>query len=135
MGTAASSRGGRRCGGRRCGRSCGRSCRGRSRGGRRPVRSEGSGLFSVNGWLVLAAYNLIVFLIYVWDKRRAKRHGWRTPEATLLWLAGSMGAAGALAGIYGLRHKTRKPKFALGVPAMAIAQVALLWYVHRIGWW
>jgi uncharacterized membrane protein YsdA (DUF1294 family) len=84
---------------------------------------------------VLAAYNLIVFLVYAWDKRRARRRGWRTPEATLLWLAAVMGGAGALAGIYGLRHKTRKPRFAWGVPVMAAAQVALLWYGRRRGWW
>jgi uncharacterized membrane protein YsdA (DUF1294 family) len=99
------------------------------------MQSEGSGLFGVNGWLLLAAYNLIVFLVYAWDKHRARRHGWRTPEATLLWLTALMGGAGALAGMYGLRHKTRKPRFAWGVPVMAIAQVALLSYLRVRRWW
>ena len=89
----------------------------------------------INGWLVLAAYNLIVFLVYAWDKRRARQRGWRTPEATLLWLSAVMGGAGALAGMYGLHHKTRKPKFAWSVPALAAAQAALLWYGHVRRWW
>lgn len=70
----------------------------------------------------------MVFLVYAADKDKARRGRWRIPEATLLWLALLGGSAGALVAIYGVRHKRRKPRFALGVPLMLVAHVGLsLW--------
>jgi uncharacterized membrane protein YsdA (DUF1294 family) len=89
----------------------------------------------VNGWLLLAAYNVFVFLVYAWDKRKARHHQWRVPEANLLWLSAFMGGAGALAGIFVAHHKCRKPKFTWSVPVLAMAQAALLWWGHGRGWW
>ncbi|MFZ5828124.1 MAG: DUF1294 domain-containing protein [Bacillota bacterium] len=81
-------------------------------------------------WLALASYNLLVLAIYALDKARARRGRWRIAEATLLWLALPGGGAGALAGVYLVRHKSRKPRFALGVPLIFLAQAALaLWYL------
>lgn len=80
-------------------------------------------------WPALAAYNTLVFLIYIADKRKARRGRWRIAESTLLWLALLGGSAGALAGIYLVRHKSRKPRFALGVPLLLAVHLALaLWY-------
>lgn len=79
-------------------------------------------------WIGYLAYNALVFALYGLDKWKARRGRWRIPEETLLWLALLGGAAGALLAIYLVRHKTKKPVFALGVPAMLIAQVGLyLW--------
>lgn len=76
-------------------------------------------------WIWLG-YNVLVMLVYGLDKIRAKR-GWRrTPEATLLWMAALCGAAGAWVGIFVLRHKSRKPRFVVGVSLMLVAQIALL---------
>ncbi len=80
----------------------------------------------------LALYNGAVFVIYGIDKWRARRGSWRVSEATLLWLALLGGGAGGLAGIYLLRHKTRKPRFALGVPLILATQTSLLlWLLSR----
>jgi len=84
----------------------------------------------VKGWGVLlgaglALYNAVVFLVYAWDKHRARRGQWRVPERTLLWLAALGGGLGALVGVYGIRHKVRKPRFAVGVPVLLAVQVGL----------
>ena len=65
--------------------------------------------------LLIALYaviNLVAFAAYRWDKRKAKKDRWRTPEATLI-LLGLIGPWGAVAGMQVFRHKTRKPKFKL----------------------
>lgn len=80
-------------------------------------------------WPALTVYNTLVFFIYAADKWKARRGRRRIAEATLLWLALLGGSAGALAGIYLVRHKSRKPRFALGIPLMLAAHGALaLWY-------
>ena len=73
----------------------------------------------------LAVVNVIAFLAYGDDKRRAKRPGARrTPEKTLLLLAAAFGSAGALLGMRVFHHKTRHWYFKYGVPAMLLAQLA-----------
>ena len=68
-------------------------------------------------YAVLIAINVIAFAVYGLDKKRAIHDEWRIPEATLLTLAAAFGSVGALFGMYTFRHKTRKPKFAYGVPS------------------
>lgn len=79
----------------------------------------------------LAAVNVIAFLAYGDDKRRAKRPGARrTPEKTLLLLAAAFGSAGALLGMRVFHHKTRHWYFKYGVPAILLAQLALaVWLI------
>lgn len=82
--------------------------------------------------IYLELVNLAAFALYGIDKRRAKRGKWRIPEATLLLIAVIGGSVGALAGMYLFRHKTRKPKFSVGVPVILGMQVLfflLLFYV------
>lgn len=82
-------------------------------------------------WIGLLAYNVVVFLFYAVDKFKARRGLWRVSEATLLKLALLGGAAGAALGIFGLHHKVRKPRFAIGVPVMLVIQVSLVVWA----WW
>lgn len=87
------------------------------------------GLFETLGsklWIVLAVYlvmNLIVFAMYGIDKYKAVHHKWRIPEATLIGAA-VFGVFGALAGMYVIRHKTKKPKFFITVPAILVLEIA-----------
>lgn len=87
------------------------------------------------GWMLLALYNVVIIAVYGWDKLRAKRGGRRTPENTLLWLAACFGAAGALLAIQLFRHKSRKPRFAVGVPVMLVAQGGIILWGWSRGWW
>lgn len=81
---------------------------------------------SVGLTIYLLLVNAAAFLTFGEDKRRAKRREWRVPEATLMGLAAEGGSLGALAGMRFFHHKTRHRKFTAGVPALLIAQIALL---------
>ena len=78
---------------------------------------------------LLLVYLLIInaagFLSMLIDKWKAKKNLWRIPEATLLTLAALGGSPGSLAGMYLVRHKTRKPKFTLGIPLILASQILL----------
>ena len=80
-------------------------------------------------YAVLIVINVVAFAMYGIDKKRAIADEWRIPEATLLTFAACCGAVGALFGMYTFRHKTRKPKFAYGVPAMLAVQLALFYWL------
>lgn len=80
----------------------------------------------------LELVNLTAFVLYGIDKYRAKRGRWRIPEAALILIAVIGGSIGALGGMYLFRHKTRKPRFSVGVPVILGMQVLfflLLFYV------
>ena len=81
---------------------------------------------SVGLTIYLLLVNAAAFLAFGEDKRRAKRREWRIPEATLMGLAAAGGSLGALAGMRFFHHKTRHRKFTAGIPALLIAQIALL---------
>ena len=72
-------------------------------------------------WLYLAAVSLALFALMGIDKAAAKNRCRRIPERTLLALA----VLGGIAGMLAFRHKTRKPAFALGFPAILICQIAV----------
>ena len=59
------------------------------------------------------------------DKYKAKRKLWRIPEATLMTVAAVGGSIGSLAGMYTVRHKTKHPKFTVGIPVLLIIQVLI----------
>jgi uncharacterized membrane protein YsdA (DUF1294 family) len=59
----------------------------------------------------LAVLSVVTFLVFGWDKRKARNGRWRTPEATLLLLAWLGGFVGAWWGMKVFRHKTRKTSF------------------------
>lgn len=81
------------------------------------------------GYLLLI--NAIAFLLMLADKYKARNNLWRIPESTLLTAAALGGSIGALAGMYTVRHKTRHLKFTLGIPAILIAQTAvILWLLQ-----
>ena len=66
------------------------------------------------------------------DKRRAIKNRWRIPEATLMGVAAVGGSLGVLLGMRLFRHKTRHPKFYLGVPALLVLHLALLgWLIWQ----
>lgn len=77
----------------------------------------------------LCTVNVIAFLLYGADKRRAKRGRWRISEAALLGIAIIGGSAGAWLGMKTFRHKTKHKKFIYGVPWILVAQaILLMWF-------
>ena len=82
-------------------------------------------------WLYVAliyvvTINVVTFFLYGIDKWRAKHSKWRIEESTLLLWAAFGGSIGALLGMKAWHHKTLHRKFKYGVPAILIAQVAVI---------
>lgn len=75
---------------------------------------------------ILILLNLVTFGVYGADKHRAKSGRRRIPERTLLFLALIGGSAGALAGMYVFRHKTKKKKFAIGVWLILVLHILIV---------
>ena len=83
-------------------------------------------------FIYLEAVNLLALALMGVDKHRARKGKWRIPEAVLILSAVIGGGIGALAGMFLFHHKTRKPKFTVGIPvilAMQIGFFLLLFYV------
>ena len=74
--------------------------------------------------LYLELVNLAAFVLMGADKRRARLHRERVPELALLGVAAAGGSVGAIAGMLLFRHKTRKPRFRVGLPVILGMQVA-----------
>lgn len=83
-------------------------------------------------FIYLALINIITFLFYLKDKKAAEKGKNRVKIITLLGLSFIGGSLGALIGMYGLRHKTNKNYFTIGVPLMIIMQLFTLFYLSNI---
>ena len=79
-----------------------------------------------------AAINIAAFAAYGIDKQKAKRNNWRTPERVLIMLAVIGGSIGSLAGMIVFRHKTKKPKFYVGIPVILLIQIILIVLLYII---
>lgn len=75
--------------------------------------------------LYLLIINALGFVLMLADKFKAKKNLWRIPEATLMTVAALGGSVGSLIGMYTVRHKTKHPKFTVGIPLILAVQVVL----------
>jgi uncharacterized membrane protein YsdA (DUF1294 family) len=76
-------------------------------------------------YIYLILVNAVAFFLMLADKQKAKKKQWRIPEATLIGSALIGGSIGALAGMYTFRHKTKHPKFTVGIPLILAVQVGI----------
>lgn len=74
--------------------------------------------------------NIVGFASMGIDKAKARKHAWRTPEATLFSIALLGGSIGSMLGMQTFRHKTKHWYFALGMPVIALLQLALAIYLY-----
>ncbi|HHI80153.1 MAG TPA: DUF1294 domain-containing protein [Planctomycetes bacterium] len=81
------------------------------------------------GALLLA--NLVVFFVYGFDKRRARRGGSRISEKALIFLALPGTLPGALLGMKVFRHKTKKRSFQWKLLLPVLSNAALVY----LAWW
>ena len=78
--------------------------------------------------IYLIAINIVsISLMYI-DKQKAKKHKWRISENTLMFLSIIGGSIGGLCGMYAFHHKTKHPKFSLGIPVILIIQFLLVFW-------
>jgi uncharacterized membrane protein YsdA (DUF1294 family) len=78
-------------------------------------------------WLV--GGSVATLLLYGVDKRQARRGGWRVPERILYGLALAGGVAGAWAGMFLFRHKTRHVTFYVVNGVATVLYAALAWWL------
>lgn len=83
--------------------------------------------------IYLAVVNILTTIVFGVDKMNAKSNRQRVRIVTLLGLAFIGGSVGALIGMYGFHHKTKKAYFTVGVPLILLMQVVVLFYVMNMG--
>ena len=79
--------------------------------------------------IVLAYFgvmSIVGFISMGVDKRKAKNHSWRTPEAPLFLIALIGGSLGSVIGLWTFRHKTKHWYFVVFMPLILIAHIALI---------
>lgn len=82
------------------------------------------------GYLLIV--NAAAFVLMLADKIKAKKNKWRIPEATLMGAAAIGGSIGAIAGMYCFRHKTRHPKFTIGLPVILVLQIVAAVVIYSL---
>ncbi len=88
------------------------------------TRIDFSKIFTVPNILIyFIMINLLTFFAMWLDKRKAKYAKWRIKESTLFFLVLLGGGIGGIAGMYIFRHKTQKPRFVIGFPAILIFEI------------
>ena len=83
--------------------------------------------------VVYVLWNSYVFMVMGRDKRRSKRHQWRTSEANLLLMGAALGGVGLYAGMKYFRHKTSHTKFLVGAPLLILVNVFAVGYLYYVG--
>lgn len=79
--------------------------------------------------IYLVLINAAALLLMLVDKQKARKNRRRIPENTLMLSAALGGSIGALVGMYAFHHKTKHPKFTLGIPAILTAQLLIGGYL------
>jgi len=81
-------------------------------------------------FVYLAFINLLTFLIFFIDKKKAQRSAWRIPEATLFVLSLIGGSLGGLISMYTFHHKTKKWTFKYGIPFLLAVNIYIILFVR-----
>jgi uncharacterized membrane protein YsdA (DUF1294 family) len=82
-------------------------------------------------YLYLVIINAAGFVSMLVDKQKSKKGAWRTPERILMTIAAVGGSLGSYLGMQLFRHKTKHPKFYIGIPVLLAVQVWLLVVLHQ----
>lgn len=61
--------------------------------------------------IYLLIVNLFSFILFYFDKKKARKDKWRIKESTLHLSSFMGGSVGSIAAMYMFHHKTRKRKF------------------------
>lgn len=70
--------------------------------------------------IYLLAINSISLILFVVDKRKAKKDEYRIPEWILLFISFLGGSTGALISMVIFKHKLYKKMFSIGIPLFLI---------------
>ena len=78
---------------------------------------------------VAVAINVMAFLLVGYDKRRSIKAEPRVPEVYFFFWSIFFTSLGVLAGMLVFHHKTKKLVFVIGITAMLLEQIALLYFL------
>lgn len=84
-------------------------------------------------YIYLGIMNAMGFAFMLIDKYKAKHGLWRIRERTLLLTALLGGSLGSLLGMQLVRHKTKHPQFAVGIPFMLAFHCVILYALSARG--
>lgn len=77
--------------------------------------------------------NIYGFILMYIDKNKSKKGSWRISENKLFITAILFGSLGIFSGMYTFRHKTKHPKFVIGIPTIIILQLFLCFkYLNKL---
>ena len=82
--------------------------------------------------IFLLVMNILAFAMYGLDKYYAKADKWRISEKNLLLVAFLGGSVGAYMGMKTFRHKTKHPKFTIGLPVILTLHIVLGIWLYTI---
>ncbi len=80
-------------------------------------------------WIIiiyLFCINIISIVITIYDKKASKKRGKRIPEKELIFLTVIGGGIGMYITMLAFRHKTKHPKFMVGIPVIVAVEILLL---------
>ncbi len=84
---------------------------------------------------ILTAYlfciSVVAVVVTIWDKICAMTGRWRIPEKTLLIISVLGGSVAMYVTMQVIRHKTQKPKFMLGIPAIIVVQLIVAYLIRE----
>lgn len=83
-------------------------------------------------YLYLCIVNVLSLLFMLIDKRKARKNRWRISERSLLTLCAIGGSLGGFLGMQLFRHKTKHPRFSIGIPVMLVIHIVILFFVFRL---
>ncbi len=83
-------------------------------------------------FLYILLINVISFILFFVDKQKAKNRQWRISESKLLFFALIGGSLGEILGMKIFRHKTKTPKFYIGLPIILIVNFIFFYYLSRL---
>jgi len=75
--------------------------------------------------IIIVILNVFSYMLMGIDKSYAQQGHYRISEDMLVTMAVIGGSIGILTGMYQFRHKTKKPKFAYGIPLILLIQGVL----------
>lgn len=81
--------------------------------------------------IYLILINIFACIVTIHDKCAAVKGNRRVKERTLLLLSALGGAPAMFLTMLLIRHKTKKPKFMLGIPLILIGELIIIYLVLR----
>lgn len=82
--------------------------------------------------IYLILINIVNFILFYIDKRRARKKDWRIPESNFFYIALLGGSLGAILAMKAFRHKNQKVRFKVLLPVCLFINILLLLYLQAL---